>query len=41
LLLMALSFAFDQPSSFDLALALALLGLPGTLLFAVFTERWL
>jgi multicomponent Na+:H+ antiporter subunit F len=41
LLLIALSFAFDQASSFDLALTLALLGLPGTLLFAVFAERWL
>ncbi|HEY7300714.1 MAG TPA: monovalent cation/H+ antiporter complex subunit F [Xanthobacteraceae bacterium] len=41
LLLVALSFAFDQASSIDLALTLALLGLPGTLLFALFEERWL
>ncbi len=41
LLLVALSFAFDQASSIDLALTLALLTLPGTLLIAVFAERWL
>jgi len=41
LLLIALSFAFDQASSIDLALTLALLTLPGTLLLAVFAERWL
>lgn len=40
-LLVALTFAFDQPSSIDLALALALLSLPGTMLLAVFVERWL
>jgi multisubunit Na+/H+ antiporter MnhF subunit len=40
-LLIALSFAFDQASSIDLALTLALLSLPGTLLLALFTERWL
>lgn len=41
LLLVALSFAFDQPAAIDLALALALLSLPGTLLLAMFQERWL
>ena len=40
-LLVALSFAFDQASALDLALTLALLTLPGTLLFALFEERWL
>ena len=39
--LLALSFAFDQPSSTDLALTLAFLCLPGSLLFVLFTERWL
>lgn len=41
ILLIALDFAFDQPSSLDLALTLALLTLPGTLVFALFQERWL
>jgi multicomponent Na+:H+ antiporter subunit F len=36
-----MSFAFDQPSLMDLALTLAFLSLPGTLLLAVFVERWL
>ena len=40
-LLVAMSFTFDQPSSIDLALTLALLTLPGTLLFCLFEERWL
>jgi multicomponent Na+:H+ antiporter subunit F len=40
-LLVALTFAFSQPSSIDLALAFALLSLPGTLLLALFVERWL
>ena len=39
--LAALGFAFDQPATLDLALCLALLSLPGTLLFALFEERWL
>jgi len=30
-----------QPSSWGLALALALLGLPGTLVLVLFRERWL
>ncbi len=41
LLLIVLSFAFAQPSSIDLALSIALLTLPGTLLLALFLERWL
>jgi multisubunit Na+/H+ antiporter MnhF subunit len=35
------SFASDQPSIVDLLLALGLLSLPGSLLFAHFLERWL
>ena len=41
LFLLAESFAFDQASSIDLALTLAILTLPGTLLLALFVERWL
>jgi multicomponent Na+:H+ antiporter subunit F len=41
LLLIMMSFAFDQASLIDLALTLALLTLPATLLYAVFVERWL
>jgi len=41
LILIALSFALDQPAAIDLALTLAVLTLPGTLLFALFRERWL
>lgn len=41
LALVCMTFAFDQASSIDLALTLALLTLPASLLFAVFTERWL
>ncbi len=41
LMLALLSFGFDQSSFVDLPLCLALLSLPGTLLFAVFLERWL
>jgi multisubunit Na+/H+ antiporter MnhF subunit len=40
-LLVTLTFALGEASSIDLALSLALLGLPATLLFAVFAERWL
>ncbi|MBV9841934.1 MAG: hypothetical protein JOY99_10495 [Sphingomonadaceae bacterium] len=40
-LFVTLDFVIDQASSIDLALALALLILPGTLLFALFEERWL
>jgi multisubunit Na+/H+ antiporter MnhF subunit len=41
LVLVLMSFAFDQPSYIDLPLTLALLSLPGTLVFAHFVERWL
>ncbi|HEX4041178.1 MAG TPA: monovalent cation/H+ antiporter complex subunit F [Xanthobacteraceae bacterium] len=41
IMLIVLSFAFDQASSIDLALTVALLTLPGTLLLAQFEERWL
>lgn len=41
LLLTLMSFAFDQPSYLDLALTVALLAVPGTLLMAIFIERWL
>jgi len=41
LLLIAFSFALDQPAAIDLALTLGVLTLPGTLLYAVFQERWL
>jgi multicomponent Na+:H+ antiporter subunit F len=40
-LLIVLSFAFDQSSSIDLALTLAVLTMPGTMLLALFQERWL
>lgn len=39
--LVLLEFVFAQPSSLGLALALALLGLPGTLVLVLFRERWL
>lgn len=41
LIMVTLSFAFGLPSMLDLALTLVLLSLPGSLLLAVFTERWL
>ena len=41
LLLVILTFVFDQASSMDLALTLAFLSLPATLLYALFVERWL
>lgn len=40
-MLLAASFAFGQPYLLDLALALGLLTLPGTLLLVAFMERWL
>jgi multicomponent Na+:H+ antiporter subunit F len=40
-LLTLLTFATDQSSVTDLALTLVLLNLPGTLLMAVFLERWI
>lgn len=41
LLLVLSSFAFDQPALIDLPLTVAALSLPGTLMFALFIERWL
>ena len=41
LILALMTFAFDQSSFIDLALCLALLTLPGTLVMALFLERWL
>jgi multisubunit Na+/H+ antiporter MnhF subunit len=41
LALFALSLGFGQPSFVDLSLTVALLGVPGTLVFAYFVERWL
>lgn len=41
LLLAILSFILEQATSIDLALTLALLTLPATLLFALFLERWI
>ena len=39
--LAAMTFAFDQSSFIDLALAVPLLTVPGTLALALFLERWL
>jgi multisubunit Na+/H+ antiporter MnhF subunit len=39
--LILLIVAFDQPSFIDLALTLALLSFPGSLVYAHFVERWL
>ena len=41
LIMVLMSFAFDQPSFIDLPLTIAFLSLPGTLVFAHFLERWL
>ncbi len=41
LLLALVTFVFDQSSFIDIALCLALLTLPGTLVLALFLERWL
>lgn len=41
LMLAVMTFAFDQSSFIDLALVVVLLSLPGTLLMALFLERWL
>ncbi len=41
LLLVVMTFAFEQASSMDLALTLSLLALPAALLYALFLERWL
>ena len=40
-ILALMTFAFDQSAFIDLALCLALLAIPGTLLMALFLERWL
>lgn len=36
-----MSFAFDQAPLIDLPLTLAFLSLPGTLVLAIFLERWM
>ena len=41
IIMVLMSFAFDQSSLIDLPLTLAFLSLPGTLLLAIFMERWL
>lgn len=41
LLIVTLAQGLGRPSIFDVALALALLSIPGTLLYAYFLERWL
>ena len=41
MLLALTTFVFDQSSFIDIALCLALLTLPGTLVLALFLERWL
>ena len=41
MLLVLVTFVFDQSSFIDIALCLALLTLPGTLAFATFLERWI
>ena len=40
-ILIMMTFAFDQPALIDLALTLSLLASPGTLVIALFLERWL
>ncbi len=41
LIIALMTFAFDQSSFIDVALALTLLAVPGTYLYTVFMERWL
>lgn len=41
LLLVLMTFAFEQASSMDLALTMSFLSLPAALLYALFLERWL
>lgn len=36
----AMTFAFDQPSSIDLAVTFGVLTVTASLLYAVFVERW-
>ena len=38
--LTVLTFAFDQPSSIDLAVTFGVLAVTASLLYAVFVERW-
>lgn len=40
IVLALMTFAFDQSSFIDLALAVPLLTVPGTLVFTLFLERW-
>ena len=40
-LLVLVTFVFDQSSFIDIALCLAVLTLPGTLAFTIFLERWI
>lgn len=40
LTLLIMSVALQRPSFIDLALALALVSLPGTAIYAYFIERW-
>ena len=41
LVMVAMTFVFDQASSIDLAVTFGVLSLPAALLYAVFLERWL
>lgn len=41
LLILTLAQGLGRPAVFDVALALALLSVPGTLVYAYFLERWL
>jgi multicomponent Na+:H+ antiporter subunit F len=41
LVLVLMSFAFDQSTFIDLPITLSLLSLPGTLMLTLFLERWL
>ena len=41
LILVSMTFAFDQSSFIDLSLCAALLNLPSSLLIALMLERWL
>ena len=40
IILVLMTFAFDQSSFIDVALAVPLLTVPGTLVFTLFLERW-
>lgn len=41
LVLVLMSFAFDQSSEIDLPITLSILSLPGTVMLTLFLERWL